>query len=626
VRATAGCSACSSHVRWCWQRQQAQEILHESLAQVESLWGSNHWQSSALCMGLALVHVEQGRAREALACAKRAALLAYEAFGAKSARGALVQSAVAQVLVLQGSYIQATHKLRGILDLKTRAGWSARHWSVALDRYALAQASASLGRFPEALQLAELATDSVVQQAAGERERAAGTLVGIALRARIMLQQGLVRSAAILARSVLSHHLCAPSRMSSLSSPSHTFATAAGSGGKTGVASGPADDAEDRGDLRQGELQGLEDQGTEMQTVCIAAHLVLTQVCRIRGEHKQAVEHASSARTMAQARYTAAHPVRLEAALEWARAYTELGPTLTAHLEAEAVLLAAEDALLAEYASVPPAAATPAPAAHPLLFRLWAAKAQMLSASNRHASAVEHARKASAGVDALLAGNHTPDAVAASWMVAQAQLDLARCLLQAGLLMEALLRLSSFFLTVDQLWKDEQDADENTTQHEQEEPVTLDGGGKEGDMSAAPEQMLAGWWHGELAAGELAAAPDQNQAGGEHQERSGGQKRDARLHKLGFARDTSFVWHEDEEGGSGGGADGGGRADGGRFATDGLAQLVTLHQHALEPPSSPVRRDTFRFSTLAALVERGDKPALINLLSFHTGSIVWCCV
>ncbi len=308
-----------------------------------------------------------------------------------------------------------------------------------------------------------------------------------------------------------------------------------------------------------------------MQTVGIAAHLVLTQVCRIRGEHKQAVEHASSAREMAQARYTAAHPVRLEAALEWARSYTELGPTLTAHLEAETVLLAAEDALLAEYASVPlAAAATPAQAAHPLLFRLWAAKAQMLSASNRHESAVEHARKASAGVHALLAGNDTPDAVATSWMMAQSQLDLARCLLQAGLLVEALLLLSSFFLVVDQLWKHQQDPDENTTQQEQEERANLDGGG---GMSAAPQQQLPqmqpGSWHDQLAA----TSPDPNQAGGEQQEGSGGQKPplDARLHKLGFARDTAFVWYEDEE-----------------------------------EAWSPAPHDTFRFSTLAALVQRGD--------------------
>ncbi|MFN9898729.1 MAG: tetratricopeptide repeat protein, partial [bacterium] len=102
-------------------------MLQESMLKIEAVFASNHYQMAPLCMGLALVHVEQGRPREAQTCAKRAALLAYEAFGAKSARSALVQSAMAQVLVLQGCYKQAVSKLRAILDMKTRAGWNACH-------------------------------------------------------------------------------------------------------------------------------------------------------------------------------------------------------------------------------------------------------------------------------------------------------------------------------------------------------------------------------------------------------------------------------------------------------------------------------------------------------------------
>ena len=630
VRACPASSAWSSQDGACWQRQRAQEMLQESMLKIEAVFASNHYQMAPLCMGLALVHVEQGRPREAQTCAKRAALLAYEAFGAKSARSALVQSAMAQVLVLQGCYKQAVSKLRAILDMKTRAGWNACHWSMALDRYALSKACASLGRFPEALQLAELATDSVVQQAAGERERAAGTLVGMALRARFLVFQGLVDAAALLARSILSHPLCSGCGMASSSSP--TSGSAAGrEGGKTGVASSPVP-GEPR-EVREEEHRGLEEGGMELEPVCIAAHLVLTEVCRIRGEQLEAVEHASIARELAQARYTSSHPTCLEAALEWACAYTVLGPTLSAHLEVEAVVAHAEDWLKKEYSSVPPMDAAPGKishasvsvsVSHPLQFRLLAVKALIFSANNRHASAVEHARKASAGMQALLAADNTPHGAAGrrngtawaiTWGIAQSQLDLARCLMEAGMLVEALQLLCSFFKAVDELWEEHEDVGvaNHASHQEQEEPLirSLDGVKEPNGMGGGGLQTLPMPSNNEQSAcmpeDPLPMVLDEGHGNGMHQlqnkglERQGGQKRDARLHKLGFVRHKAFVWYQDQEGSSAAGADGDERAQSGG-AQRGGGGVNLLQERFFQSPPLP---DKFRFSTLAALVQRG---------------------
>jgi tetratricopeptide (TPR) repeat protein len=625
-------------------------MLQESMLKVEALFASNHYQMAPLCMGLALVHVEQGRAREAQTCAKRAALLAYEAFGAKSARSALVQSAMAQVLVLQGCYSQAVSKLRAILDLKTRAGWNACHWSMALDRYALSKACASLGRFPEALQLAELATDSVVQQAAGERERAAGTLVGMALRARFLVFQGLVDAAALLARSILSHPLCSGCGMASSSSP--TSGSAAGrEGGRTGVASSPVPG--DPREVREEEHGGLEEGGMELEPVCIAAHLVLTEVCRIRGEQQQAVEHASTARELAQARYTSSHPTCLEAALEWACAYTVLGPTLSAHLEVEAVVAHAEEWLKKEYSSVPPMDAAPGTVSHasvsvsvshPLQFRLLAVKALILSANNRHASAVEHASKASAGMQALLAADNTPHGAAGrrngaggaitwgTWGIVQSQLDLARCLMEAGMLVESLQLLCSFFKAVDELWEEHEDAGvaHCASHQEQEEPLirSLDGVREPNGMGGGGLQTPSNDEQSACMPEEpLPIVLDQGQGNGMHQvqnkglERQGGQKRDARLHKLGFVRNKAFVWYQDQEG-SAAGADGDERAQGGGAQRGGGVDL--LQERILQSPPLP---DKFRFSTLAALVQRGVAPPLSSpLVSPLSSPLVSACL
>jgi len=614
-------------------------MLQESMLKIEAVFASNHYQMAPLCMGLALVHVEQGRPREAQTCAKRAALLAYEAFGAKSARSALVQSAMAQVLVLQGCYKQAVSKLRAILDMKTRAGWNACHWSMALDRYALAKGCASLGRFTEALQLAELATDCVVQQSAGERERAAGTLVGMALRARFLVCQGLVDAAALLARSILSHPLCSGRGMAPPSSSPTSGSAADREGGKTGMTSLPVPC--DPREVREEEHGWLEEGGMELEPVCIAAHLVLSEVCRIRGEQQQAVEHASTARELAQARYTSSHPTCLEAALEWACAYTVLGPTLSAHLEVEAVVAHAEDSLKKEYSSVPPMdeasgkvsqGLVSVSVSHPLQFRLLAVKALILSANNRHASAVEHARKALAGVQAMLAADNTPHGAAGcrnaiTWGIAQSQLDLARSLMEAGILVEALQFLCSFFTAVDELWEQHEDprvAHHASHQEQEEPPIHSLDGVREPNGTGGGLETLQVPSHNKQRANmpedRLPKVLDQGEGNSKEQvqnsglECQGGQKRDARLHKLGFVRDKAFVWYQDQDG-SAARANGDeraqrGGAESGRGGVDLLQDL--LHEPFLQSPPQP---DKLRFSTLAALVQRGVASPLSSPLS-----------
>ena len=67
----------------------------------------------------------------------------------------------------------------------------------------------------------------------------------------------------------------------------------------------------------------------ETHSLRISAHLILTQVCRVRGEQEGAVVHATTAREMSQERYSSWHPTAIQAALEWARAHCAVRATLT---------------------------------------------------------------------------------------------------------------------------------------------------------------------------------------------------------------------------------------------------------------------------------------------------------
>ena len=54
-------------------------------------------------------------------------------------------------------------------------------------------------------------------------------------------------------------------------------------------------------------------------SLCITAHLVLAQVCKVQGRSAKALEHAAHARHLVLDRYHPSHPQAIEAQLQWAR-------------------------------------------------------------------------------------------------------------------------------------------------------------------------------------------------------------------------------------------------------------------------------------------------------------------
>lgn len=359
-----------------------------------------HWQVVPLSIGLAWVYIDQGRVREAQTWAKRAAVVAHETYGKTNPRTAQAQSALAHVLLLQGRNRQAADKLQRCIDLKRRAGWEAGHASIAQDRFALAHCLAALGHYSQAHQEAEVAQQMCVQRAAGAPQREAAKLYGLAARARICVLQGDFETAEGMAKTLLNHPLCASSR---------DKCTAAPEGGELEELFSLSG-----ADVHDERLLALSPEGSihsttvpkkrfmETQGLRIVAHMVMTRVCRVKALQQEAVWHATQALALVQHRYFASHPTAIAAALEWARAHSTLRATLTAHLEAEVVLLDAEKMLLAHYAVAPGAAPTSTIPPHPLLLSVSTTKAEILGAKNQHTVAVEEVRTATAGLQLLL--------------------------------------------------------------------------------------------------------------------------------------------------------------------------------------------------------------------------------
>lgn len=383
---------------WClvWQRSEAVEILERSVTRIEALFTKTHPQIVPLSLGLSWAYKEQGRTREAMAWAKRAAVVAHQSYTKSHPRRAEAQSAVAQVLMMQGQYEVAADKLQLAIRAQCAAGCLPGHSSIARDRSALAECLAAVGRYEDALEQAELAHDTRVLHAAGPREREVALLSNLAARARIHVLQGFFETAAAMAHKLLQHHeyalMHAPSAHDLPPTPpasSHTHDAYQAEGGL-----GPRDHPR----------KTLQDT-IETHTLRIAAELVLTQVCRVKGQLHEAVQHALLARQLASSRYLSSHPIAIEAALEWARAHCALGASLTAQEEALEVLLEAQNTLLVHYVEIPHLPPNGAPRCsdagapqtnHPLCVNVCAAKAEIMSANNMHAAAVEEARKSTA--------------------------------------------------------------------------------------------------------------------------------------------------------------------------------------------------------------------------------------
>jgi len=373
------------------------EILERSVTRIEALFTKPHPQIVPVSLGLSLAYKEQGRTREAMAWAKRAAVVAHQNYTKSHPRRAEAQSAVAQVLMLQGQYEVAGDKLQVAIRAQCAAGCSPGHSSIARDRSALAECLAAVGRYEDALEQAELAHDTRVLHAAGPREREAALLSNLAARAWIHLQQGFFETAAAMAHKLLQHHeyalmhapsahdlpptTCASSRTHDAYQPEHALRP------------------------RDHPAKTLQDTMETGYTLRIAAELVLTQVCRVKGQLHEAVQHALLARQLASSRYLPSHPIAIEAALEWARAHCALGASMTAHVEALEVVLQAQNTLLVHYVEIPHLSTNGAPRCsdggapqtnHPLCVNVCAAKAEIMSARNMHAAAVEEARKSTA--------------------------------------------------------------------------------------------------------------------------------------------------------------------------------------------------------------------------------------
>ena len=267
-------------------------------------------------------------------------------------------------------------------------------------------------------------------------------------------------------------------------------------------------------------------------SVRVVAHLILTQAARVRGQLQQTLEQAATARELALQRYAKSHHIAIEVSLEWARAHCALRPTLTAHLEAEAVVLEAEDLVRVHYGVTSGAAASQGPGAptHPLLFKVCTAKAQVLSAKNQHQAAMLQAAKVTTGLLSLLLTHDTQDAAAQQahpppWIVAQARLEEATCLMDAGMYVKSLQALAAFFSNVNALW----DASSPSTS-----PTAL-------NQPTLPQDEAVK--HGGGAAAAAAAEPDMAARAQATRDRA---TKDVRLHKLGYAHGQDFKWFEDE--------------------------------------------------------------------------------
>jgi len=263
-------------------------MVEQSVKQVEQLEGSRHWQLLPLCLAAASALIWLGRAREAQSWARRAEDAAAKTYPWSHPRTAQAQSIRAQVMMLQGKYRLAAKQIAKCIDIKCTSGWKSTHTTIASDRYALAQCQAALGLYDQAHKQAQLATDIWLEHAGGSEQRAEAHLLGLAMGAYIKMLQGHYDAASELAHKILRHALCSP--------PADTLAHAS---------PGPH---HPEGKVHSCSLSSR-----------IAAHLVLTQVCKVQGRPAQALEHAAAARNLVLDRYHPSHPRAIEAQLQWAR-------------------------------------------------------------------------------------------------------------------------------------------------------------------------------------------------------------------------------------------------------------------------------------------------------------------
>ena len=503
----------------------ALHVLLKALSQIEAMRGSLHWQLVPVCMGLAQVQVDQGRASDAHMHAKRAASVAYEVYGPKHPRTADARSILAQVLLLQGKFQQSAEMLRNSIELKTRAGWLAQHPSMAEDRYALSECLAALGQYEEASEQLELATDMKLQYALAAPQRAAETLRATSMRAKLLLQQGLFEKAQHLARKILDDPIVRPRPPSPR------------------VQSPDREQLDPRARPLSVEVPA---EALETHSLRISAHLILTQVCRVRGEQEGAVVHARTAREMSQERYSSWHPTAIQAALEWARAHCAVRATLTAHLEAESAVMDADKMVRAAYGHPPAlnslstAVQSDADLATPLHLQVNTAMAEVLCAKSLYPAAVENAKVATTGLQALLAPHSARDmpsdgARAPLWVLTQARLDEAKCLAEAGSYVQALQALCSFYVAVDEIWGAAPSAEEckastggdwpGSALHQADRAPSVPASVEESKNHRTPSVL-------NMAPNAAPAPPP---------------PADVRLHRLGLALDNGFAWHDDSD-------------------------------------------------------------------------------
>ena len=393
-----------------------------------------------------------------------------------------------------------------------------------------------------------------LQYALAAPQRAAETLRATSMRAKLLLQQGLFEKAQNLARKILDDPMVGPRPRS------------------------PRVQSPDPEQLRPTAMPlsvQVPADALETHSLRISAHLILTQVCRVRGEQEGAVVHARMAREMSQERYSSWHPTAIQAALEWARAHCAVRATLTAHLEAESAVMDADKMVRAAYGHPPAlnplsssaAVQSDADLATPLHLQVNTAMAEILCAKSLYPAAIVNAKVATTGLQALLAPHSARDmpsdrARAPLWVLTQARLDEAKCLAEAGSYVQALQILSSFYVAVDEIWGAAPSAEECKASTGGDWPGSvLHQGDRAPSVPASVEESKTHRTPSVLSMAPNAAPVPPPLA-------------DVRLHRLGVAQDKGFAWHDDSD------------------ETQGAA---------LPPAGEDLQPKAYRFSTLSAL-------------------------